>query len=73
MICYYLLDRLFFFRLYLLTVLNEKKFAVSDKKAKNVTNPRRARRETHSFMFCDNREFQYKRVVNGELASKDLV
>ena len=33
MICYYLLDRLFFFRLYLLTVLNEKKFAVSDKES----------------------------------------
>lgn len=26
------------------TVLNEKKFAVSDKKAKNVTNPRRVRK-----------------------------
>lgn len=34
----------FFFRLYLLTVLNEKKFAVSNKKAKNVTNPRRVRK-----------------------------
>lgn len=34
----------FFFRLYLLTVLNEKKFTVSDKKAKNVTNPRRVRK-----------------------------
>lgn len=40
MISYYLLDRRFFLRLYLLTVLKEKKFAVSDKKAKNVTNPR---------------------------------
>ena len=44
MICYYLLDRRFFLRPYLLTVLKEKKFAVSDKKAKNVTNPRRVRR-----------------------------
>lgn len=40
----YLLHRRFFFRLYLLTVLNEKKFTVSDKKAKNVTNPRRVRK-----------------------------
>ena len=44
MICYYLLHRRFFLRLYLLTVLNEKKFTVSDKKAKNVTNPRRVRK-----------------------------